>query len=305
MQTESGNTGKCDELFLQRYDAAFKWALHIAKRDHQLAEDLVHNFYLQFKKIFRDGKTVNIASFDNYMYVSMRNLYVSHLRKSNRQREREFSIIDDFLLADDMDGRMKVRDKLFAVCHYACLRKDTSISSSILILRYFHGYFPSEVARILKSSRNVVEARLASARREAIVYLKNCKDFDIAEGKFLNEYHPNNYIHNQQDILQHLHRIIFNSTPGDCLDKHHIKKICLENKARLTRSELSHIVSCRQCLDEVNRLHGLMLLEQRHPLQTIGRENCGETEKNRKYFRPRRQCINYNGSKLSVKTEKR
>ena len=279
MKTEFGNPGKCDELFLQRYDAAFKWALHIAKRDHELAEDLVHNFYLQFVKIFRNGKTVKIDNFDSYVYVSLRNLYVSHLRKNIRQREREFSIIDDFLLADDQSGQMKIRDKLFAVCRYACLRKETSISSSILILRYFHGYFPSEVARVLKSSRNVVEARLASARRESIAYLKNCKDFDGAESKFSNDCPPNNYIHYQQDILHHLHCIIFDSRHGVCLEKQHIKEIYLESKMRLTRIELSHIVSCHQCLDELNRLHGLMLLEQRHPLQTLGRENCGETLK--------------------------
>jgi len=282
MQTESSNSGKCDELFLQRYDAAFKWALHIAKRDHGLAEDLVHNFYLQFKKIFRDGKAVNISSFDSYMYVSLRNLYISHLRKIIRQREREFSIIDDFLLADDPNGQMKVRDELFAVCRYACLRKDTSISSSVLILRYFHGYFPSEVARILKSSRNVVESRLASARRESIAYLKNCRDFDAAERKFKNDRLPNNYINYRQDMLHSLHRIIFDSRRGVCLGNRQIREIYLESTMRLTRSELSHVVSCRQCLDKINRLHGLIVLEQRHPIQTLGRENGAETFKKRR-----------------------
>lgn len=277
MQTKIDNSGGCEELFLQRYDLALKWALRITKHDRELAEDLVHNFYLQLKKIFRDGKSINIASFDSYIYVSLRNLYISHLRKSIKQRETETSAAEDLLLfAEDPREQTKVRNKLFAVCRYACLRKETSISSSVLILRYFHGYFPSEIARVLKSSRNVVEVRLASARRESIAYLENHKEFDFAENEFSTSRLPNNYIHNQQDTLHDLHRIIFNSRRGACFEKEQIKEKYLENMARITRAELSHLVSCHQCLDETNRLHGLTLLDQRRPLQTLGRESCAE-----------------------------
>jgi len=276
MQTKTDNLGKCDELFLQRYDVALKWALKITKYDHELAEDLVHNFYLQFEKIFRDGKSVNIACFDSYIYVSLRNIYTSHLRKSIKQREKETLAVEDFLFADDPRKQIKTREKLFAVCRYACLRKETSISSSVLILRYFHGYFPSEVARVLKSSRNVVEVRLAFARRESIAYLENPEEFDFAENEFSNYCLPRNYIHYQQDTLHNLHQIIFSSRHGVCFEKQQIKEKYLESKGRLTRSELSHLVSCYQCLDETNRLHGLMLLDQRDPLQSLGRESCAE-----------------------------
>lgn len=284
MQTEIGNTGFCDELFLQRYDEAFKWALRIAGYDRAVAEDLVHTFYLQFKKIFLEGKSVSINSFDSYAYVSLRNLYVSHLKKNIRQREKETSAADFLAFAVNPQEQLKARENLFAVCRYACLRKETSISSSVLILRYFHGYFPSEVAQILKSSRNVVEVRLASARRESIAYLENPQEFDAAENQFSNCRPPDSGVQNQPDTLQILRRIIFGSRRGVCFKKEEIREKYFESTARLTRNELSHLVSCRQCLDETNGLHGLILLDRRHPLRSLGRESGAKPLKQKKFF---------------------
>jgi RNA polymerase sigma factor (sigma-70 family) len=285
MQTEIGNTGICDELFLQRYDEAFKWALRIAGYDRAVAEDLVQTFYLQFKKIFLEGKSVNINSFDSYAYVSLRNLYVSHLKKNIRQREKETSAADFLAFAVNPQEQLKARENLFAVCRYACLRKETSISGSVLILRYFHGYFPSEVAQILKSSRNVVEVRLAAARRESIAYLENPQEFGAAEDQFSNRRPPSSRAQNQPDTLQILRRIIFGSRRSVCFEKEEIREKYFESTARLTRNELSHLVSCRQCLDETNKLHGLMLLDRRHPLQSLGRESgAAEPLKQKKFF---------------------
>lgn len=285
MQTVIGSTGKYEELFLQHYNVAVKWALKITKYDHELANDLVHNVYLQFQKMNRNGKTFNIETFDRYLYISLRNSYISHLRQNIKIRERETAMSESPLSSVDPREQLKVQDKLFSICQYACRRKETSIGCSILILRFFHGYFPSEVAQILNSSRNVVEARLAGARREAVAYLENPEDFDSIKVKFSTGDLSNKDIYSPNNILYNLHRIIFNSRRGKCFEQGQIAQKYLEKKPRITRSELSHIVSCHHCLDETNKFHGLMLLEKRDPLYSLGKERSRKPQsKNEKFL---------------------
>jgi DNA-directed RNA polymerase specialized sigma24 family protein len=63
--------------------------------------------------------------------------------------------------------------ELRSICEYACIRKETSKARSILLLRFFHGYYPTETAQVLRTSRNNVDNWLTLARRETKLFQEN------------------------------------------------------------------------------------------------------------------------------------
>jgi len=63
--------------------------------------------------------------------------------------------------------------ELRSICEYACIRKETSKAGSILLLRFFHGYYPTETAQVLRTSRNNVDNWLTLARRETKLFQEN------------------------------------------------------------------------------------------------------------------------------------
>lgn len=266
-----------DEVFLEHYDSVFRWALQITKHDRELAEDLVQEVYLHFNVTRQNPAAV--SSVDNYLYVSLRNSYISYLRKVVRLKSKQLSVIeydlvDNALLAVDPRQQIQIHERLRAVCQYACLRKVTSISGSVLILRFFHGYFPSEVARVLNCSINVVEARLVSARREAAAFLNNPSSLSLNLSNSISPppASPKNYAQRHYDLLKDLRAEIFKARQGECFSPNQVEAFYRSNEPRLRRCVLSHIVSCHHCLDEINKSLGLPLLWERHPLDTLGRE---------------------------------
>ncbi len=285
MQVNSIKTGfspEFDQLFVERYESILRWALQITKYDHALAEDLAQDVYMRFKVNCQDVEKIN--SLDSYLYVALRNSYVSYRRQTSRQRTEQLPIVEfesagNVLLAIDPRKQLAIREDLRTICEYACRRKSTSISGSILILRFFHGYFPSEVARILKSSRNVVEARLLSARREVALYLENPDALNVV----LSDPIPkllltNNYVRDYQNILEDLQKTVFASSEYECFEADEIKYIYFTRKVKVTRKVLSHFVSCPTCLETVNKLLQLPKLAERHPLDVLGKEKQNPIE---------------------------
>jgi len=81
--------------------------------------------------------------------------------------------------------RLQAQDELRPVCRSVCLRKEASKAGSVLLLRFCHGYHPSEIALLLRTSRQAVDERLRLARSEAKLYLE-----DPIRLKFIAEGQP-------------------------------------------------------------------------------------------------------------------
>src|SRR5260370_4184654 len=69
-----------EDLFLAYYDRLIGWALQIAHGDQELAEDLVHDAYIQFTLARPDINS--IQNLDGYLYVMLLVLHRSFLRKA-------------------------------------------------------------------------------------------------------------------------------------------------------------------------------------------------------------------------------
>ncbi len=265
-----------EELFLERYSQLRAWALQVTEGDPEQAEDLVHDTYIQFTLSRPDLNA--ISNLNGYLYTMMRNLYVSQLRRSLRKRQRTLSIIDYDsaemgLRTADPNEQIKLQDALRQICQYACMRKQTSKAGSVLILRFLHGYYPREIAQVTLSTRQAVEERLRIARNEARQYLEDPKSlrFMSEEPTEANQVQRMGFAQTTDKLLNELRQAIFDSRQGNCLTGKQLEKLYRQNEpSALDNSLLAHLVSCHQCLDEVNRTLNLPLLGERFTADTLG-----------------------------------
>src|SRR6267378_1194809 len=270
------NSERHEDVFLGRYTKLRAWAIQLTEGDRERAEDLVHSAYIQFNLTRPDLNT--IVNLDGYFYRMLRNLYISEVRRSLRQQHRALSIIDYDsaeigLRAADPRQHIRLQDELRQVCQYACARKETSKAGSVLILRFLHGYYPREIAQVMRSTREAVEERLRVARSEASQYLTKPDSLRFMRGTPLvkTQVAQMGFARTTDELLNELRQTIFESRNGSCLAKPDLEKLYVGNEVSgLDQLTLAHIASCPHCLDEINRLFNLPLLSERFPTDTIG-----------------------------------
>jgi DNA-directed RNA polymerase specialized sigma24 family protein len=242
-----------EELFAQRYEWLLGLALQLTGGDAARAEDLLHNAFIQFTLPRHDLPPV--GNLEGYLYAMLRNVHVSQERQAAPAQYLTVSIAD-FDSADitlrtaDARVQLRAREELRAICRYACLRKETSKVGSVLILRFFHDYFPGEVAPIARCTRGDVDRFLWQARREAKSYLENPGSLRFldepspvaASAVVASSPHP-------QDLPAELRGEIFRSRRGDCPSAKAIREIYRqESNAQLDSARLAHFVACERCL---------------------------------------------------------
>jgi RNA polymerase sigma factor (sigma-70 family) len=262
-----------EDLFIQRYEWLRNWALQLTGRNREQAEDLLHDAFIQFTLTRPDLDS--IQNLEGYLYGMLRNMHLSEVRRAARTHNRHISIIDYdsaeiALRSADPFDQIQARDELRAVCNYACARKEKSKAGSVLLLRFFHGYYANEISLVLRSPRRAVDDWLLIARREAKLHLESphrfallkhipgAETYDIASGQ-------------TPGFLSELRSAVFHSCRGSCLAKEQLRVMYFSTEAgSIDCPTLAHIVSCRICLDKVNELLGLARLSDRYPTDMTG-----------------------------------
>jgi RNA polymerase sigma factor (sigma-70 family) len=274
-QPKPDSRAKFENLLLDYYPRLIEWALQLTRRDRTEAEDLVQELYLRFARL--DTVLDHIENLESYLFLVLRNLHYAHLRRART------SAIDDLAIDghDTLDHRLRavdhhelafVRADLEQICDYLCERKNTSRSASILLLRYFLGYFPGEVMKLLPTTRIAVDKAMQAARREARLELGGSS----VPRKAVADVYPKPSGFRATDdprlVFLALHARIFDSCTGPCFSLSFLKQHYADPGGGFTTEELAHLASCRSCLDRANRLLGLPLLAERSPDEVIGRD---------------------------------
>jgi RNA polymerase sigma factor (sigma-70 family) len=287
------------ELFLQRYNRLLDWALKLTNQRRAAAEDLVHDAFVQFMLCRLDS----INNLDGYLYGMLRKMRISQLRRSAQQINKMYHLrIADYDSAESglvavlraeshaVDSRIQISDELQQICQYVCARKETSKSASILILRFFMGYFPREIAKILRCQDRAVRDLLMTARREVKVYLNSPDQLKFIASNIghsntgnSNTGNSNNgnkagdefKWHSTGNLLQDLRAAIFRSRQHECLTEEQIRNIYDDAAPQnaLDCATLAHIVSCIGCLEQINRILQLPPLIDRFPTDMLGPDN--------------------------------
>src|SRR5260370_3906051 len=148
-----------EDLFTQHYDQLLAWSVQLTGHDRQKAEDLLHDVFIQFTLVQPDLN--EIASPEGYLFAMLRNMQRSQRRRDARGVDGPLSLVDYDsaeigLQASDLPFQVQAKEELRLICHYACTRKESSRAGSALILRFFLGYYPGEIAQILRTSRQAV-----------------------------------------------------------------------------------------------------------------------------------------------------
>jgi RNA polymerase sigma-70 factor (ECF subfamily) len=269
-RAEASEQGAHEEVFLTRYGTLRAWAMRLTGGDAARAEDLVHDAFVNFTLARPD--LARMQNLDGYLYRMLRNLNTSRVRRAARRHEDapavvEYDSVEFALRAADTRELIRVQDELRQVCHYATLRKESSKAGSVLILRFMHGYYPGEIARFTRTTREAVEERLRVARSEAKQYLK-----DPGSLRFMGREKARRggcaastgYAQTPEELLRDLRRRVFDSRRGECLEESGLA--CLYEgpaSGAPDRATLAHLVSCPVCIDEVNSLRGLPPLAER------------------------------------------
>jgi len=266
-----------EDVFIARYERLRGWALHLSGGDRAGAEDLLQEAFVQFTATNPD--LGSIQNLDAYLFGLVRILHLSQTRRTLRRARVLDSVLDynaailGLRHADPRD-QFSVRADLLRVCQYGCARKETSKAGSVLLLRFFLGYYPREIARVMKGTREAVEERLRVARAEAKSYLRDPTSLKLMGASPAADARPAPDLDpagTPDAFLQDIRRCIALSKRGECLPKAGWEQV-YRGDAPVECATLAHVVSCEGCLDTVNRLLGLPPLAERHPVDAVGKD---------------------------------
>lgn len=257
-----------NRYFQDNYDTLRRWASQITDKNTSISEDLVHEIYVKF--LLNDRNMEGIEEIEAYMYSVLRNSYRSYLRNNTRKMSGQISI-DELTVENHRslfrDPRLtyKIRDDLIAMSSYLSRRSTGSISASIFILRFVHGYFPGEIGKIANRSRNSIEARIFKARQEILEFLTGNEKHESSV------YTPVNAAKDAfgSDFFLELSDYVFRNGQGTCMDPIGLVRAYKKERTGIERHELAHIASCRRCLDLVSDIHNIPGPDARHPLDAL------------------------------------
>ena len=259
---------KRERLFTERYESLLAWALRLTNQQRDAAEDLVQDAFVQF--MLGRTRLEEIENIDGYLRRMLRYMHVSRIGRFAQHLHVEALSVADYdscrlsWSAIEPPRRVQASEELHQICAYACSRKESSRAGSVLILRFFHEYFPTEIAAVLNRSRHSVDELQRCARREAKLFMNEPGRLRFVN-KAASERQQFKYLKSEGDLMLGLRQIIFNSCKGDCIPKQELEEAYSKADGEaLTTARLAHIVSCPQCLDAVNGLLGLPLLAERY-----------------------------------------
>lgn len=262
-----------EEIFVQQYDRLLEFALRITQGDKVAAEDLVQEAFVQFT--FACPDIDSIKYFEAYLCGMLRNLHLMDLRRATHRRSEPLALIDFDsveigLRARDFSQVMQTRNELALICRYACRRKRSSKAGSVLILRFFHGYYPSEISQVIQSSRPVVSELLLVGRNEARRFTEDPRSLSfIGESNDAADIPLETGLSYPQ-MLNGLRSTIFRSRTGICPSMSELEAVYrVLRKKPVDIAVLDHLVSCVRCLDSVNHLLNLPLLAERNPTDML------------------------------------
>lgn len=268
-----------EDVFFEYHSQLLTWAAQITRNDRAESEDLVQDFYLTVLRISRtlDG----MEQLEGYLFRVLRNLYYARMRRARREPIDSLSIVDydsveQGLVAADRRELLFIRSHLEQICLYACQRKSTNRAAGILIMRFFLGYYPSELMKVVQIPRYVVDQALHVARNEArmhldrpgaIVSISPAKSPSISVSK-------RSAGNDSHDIFLKLRETIFRASEGEHFDRAVLEQRYAggETPSPLSAQQLAHLVSCPTCLDQVNTILHLPLLAERSPEYGLDRD---------------------------------
>jgi DNA-directed RNA polymerase specialized sigma24 family protein len=270
-----------EKIFLDHYQWLLERACKLTPGSREEAEDLVQDLYVRFVQSQADPDASDENRLRGYLFKTLKNLSISKGLRNGRDALSNLSIVDydsvEFALsAVDRSRLLHVRSDLARVCEYALIRRRTGRAASVLILRFFFGYYPSEIVAILQTTRVAVDRLLQIARQEAKAFLTRpgslhfMGEATAERTSSFSQYLPDD----TAALFAELRRRIFSEIEGECPATGEIEdRYSSPPVTQWTTPGLAHLVSCSNCLEKTNSLLHLPSLAERFPSDFIDRDN--------------------------------
>lgn len=253
-----------ETIFLNHYDWLLDWARQHTQGASEEAEDLVQDLYVRFVQMKSGPDFTDEDQIRAYLYTSLKNLFISKKLRSGRDAVAgllavDFDSVEFAISAVDRSQLLHVRSDLASICEYACIRRKTNRAASALILRFFLGYFSTEVMALLKAKRSNVDTLIETARLEAKAYLNRPGVLRfLSRGERKSPTFPRYLPEQPEALFAELQRRIFSETQGTCLPPDELGDRYLRPDApAFNTQEVAHLASCGTCLNQASRLLGL------------------------------------------------
>ncbi len=232
-----------EELFVDRYDLLLRAALRVTEGDRQAAEDLVQDAFIRFTVV--QPPLQDVAQLDAYFYAMLRNMHTSRIRRAQVAKVSlsilDFDSLDIGLDALDAPGRLEARQAVRAACEYGCVRRRSSKIRSIFLLRFFHGYLPSEIARIARLSAAMIDDQLFRARREVKLFVEQPGhltfiDSDRAAAALRACAREDDDDGSEEALVRQLRARMFSERHASCWSKSALRDLYASRRMRLARA---------------------------------------------------------------------
>ncbi len=274
MQGRPADDVRHEDVFVGHYDTLRQWALGLVDNNHADADDLVQNAFVSFVRQRPLLRT--ITNLDGYLYGLLRNLRRYQLRAKARRQHHALDLLEYESLAEGLRAHRTAAERdakelLAVICDYACRRKARSKAGSVLLLRWFQGYYPTEIALIGRMPVGTVWFSLNSARREARLFIQNAGQFDSDQTGIVWPALVD--AETVDDVIRALRVAIQRTRSGPCFEPAQWRTLYDDNDGTsLSVERLAHLASCAPCLRVVSDHLGLDSYDSRHPTDTLGND---------------------------------
>jgi DNA-directed RNA polymerase specialized sigma24 family protein len=267
-------------IFLSHYSWLLGWAQQLTRGSKEEAEDLVQELYVRLVQSQGALDTSDEDRLRGYLHRTLRNLSISRTERDRRNALSSLSIVEfdsaEFALASiDRSQLLLVRSDLAHICEYACIRRKASRAASVLILRFFLGYYPSEIVRILITSRDAVDKLTRIAQLEAKAFLTRPSTLKFMGQESRRRPSFSQYLPDEPALMfLELRKRLFSEPEGECMSIDYMAaRYNGTSEQPFTTLEVAHLASCRKCLEAANSMLNLPNLHQRFPTDTINPRN--------------------------------
>jgi DNA-directed RNA polymerase specialized sigma24 family protein len=259
------------ERILSRYFAQLvEWSRILSRGDKPAAEETVQDLCLHLTVAQPDLSRVQ--NLDNYLFMCLRNMYVSNLARVSRERLRVIQVEDfDAVGMVAVNGRLDavdVQNELIRIGDYVLSRKYVSKSASHFILHFFLGYRRRDVALLARSPISAVYNSLKEVRGELREYLSAGDKIRLVRRDGVPEKQLLRTAVATDLLLKELRSAILDADPENCIaEKDLIDSYTQPDDGPVGCRELAHIAGCERCLNILARM--LQLDDRDGPLDGI------------------------------------
>ncbi len=252
------------------YPQLLEWSRILARGDDNAAEESVQDLCLHL--VVAQPDLDRVQNLDNYLFMCLRNMYVSNLARVSRERLRVIQV-DDYdaigmVAANGGLDTVDVQNELIRVGDYVISRKYTSKSASHFILHFFFGYRRSDVALLARSPISAVYNGLKEVRGELRDHLRVSEKIQLVPRgarpgrELLRTAIPSDL------LLKELRSDILDADPASCIsEKELVGAYKQPHASPVGCRDLAHLAGCERCLEILER--ALQLDDRDGPLNGI------------------------------------